>query len=195
MTHDRPSSFPARYSAGVLERLAREGLPGEVAEALLELDSALFLWLRMAMKGEGPGKLVPMLNLGLEPSHFFALTAVTRIECGIGRAGPEAPTVGLLAEELSLDPSRASRIAADLIAQGFLLREADQSDGRKAILRPTEKALSAMAAFRELKWNRFLEIFRDWEPAEITAFASLFGRYLDGVRQVYGIGPAPDSAR
>ncbi|MCA8878780.1 MAG: MarR family transcriptional regulator [Rhodobacteraceae bacterium] len=187
------SPFPPRYAAGVLDRLAREGVPGDVAAALLELDSALFQWLRMAMKGEGPGKLVAELGLGLEPSQFFALTALTRIECGIGRAGPEAPTVGLLAEEMAIDPSRASRIAADLIGQGFLVREADQSDGRKTILRPTEKALSAMAAFRDLKWTRFLEIFRGWDEADITAFAGLFGRYLDGARRVYGLGPGADS--
>ena len=171
-----------------------DGHATETVAALLALDSAIFLWHRMAVKGEVPGKLMAELGLGLDPAQFFALTAVTRIESGIGRARPEAATVGLLAEELAIDPSRASRIASDLIAGGFLRREADQSDGRRAILRLTDQATAAMAAFRDLKWSKFRAIFADWSDAEIVAFSDLFGRYVAGVRSVYGIAPAPDPA-
>lgn len=193
MTDQTPRQFPPRYQQGVSDSLAADGLAPETIAALLALDSAIFLWHRMAVKGEVPGKLIAELGLGLDPAQFFALTAVTRIEGGIGRAGPEAVTVGLLAEEMAIDPSRASRIASDLIAGGFLRREADQSDGRRAILRLTDRAIAAMEAFRDLKWSKFRTIFGDWTDADIVTFAGLFDRYVSGVRQVYGIAPAPDA--
>ena len=182
-----------QYLAAVRDRLSREGVAPRVAEALMELDSAVFLWHRMAVKGELPARLMTEMGVGLEPSQFFALTAVVRIECGIGRARPEAATVGLLAEELAIDPSRASRVASELIAGGFLRREADQHDGRKTILRLTEKASETMSAFRELKWSRLLEVFGDWEGEEVEVFSRLFARYVEGIRRVYGIGcPSED---
>ncbi|WP_116133825.1 MarR family winged helix-turn-helix transcriptional regulator [Tropicimonas sp. IMCC34043] len=181
-----------RYLAGVKERLSREGVAPEVAAALLTLDSAVFQWHRMAVKGDLPARLVAEMGVGLEPSQFFALTAVMRIECGIGRPAPEAATVGLLAEELAIDPSRASRIASELIASGFLRREADQNDGRKTILRMTEHAGETMANYRELKWTKILDVFDAWEDDEITCFSRLFMRYVEGIRGAYGIGCASD---
>ena len=50
-----------------------------------------------------------------------------------------------------------------------------------------------MNAFRDLKWSKFRAIFADWTDAEIVAFAEMFGRYVTGVRSVYGIAPAPDA--
>lgn len=176
--------LPPRFHDGLPERLAAEGVPPAAAEALLALDADLFLFLRQAMKGEVAGRILADLGLDLELSQFHALTAVSRIEHGVGRDAPEPPTVGLLAEELNLDPSRASRIAADLIARGYLRREAAQDDGRKSVLRLTDRAVSALRAWRDAKWDRVLAVFRDWPEAEVVTFARLFGRYAEGIARV-----------
>jgi DNA-binding MarR family transcriptional regulator len=176
--------LPPRFQDHAAEQIAAAGRSPEASEALLALDRALFLWLRRAMKGELPGRLLQELGLDLEVAQFYALTAIVRIEGGIGRERPEAATVGLLAEEMNLDPSRASRIAGDLISKGYLRREADQEDGRRTVLRLTERAGTAMAALRERKWAKLVEVFADWSDEDIRTFATLFERYREGMSRV-----------
>lgn len=175
---------PPHFHAGLPERLAEAGHSPEAAAALIDLDGAVFLWHRMAMKGEVPGRLIAELGLDLELSQFYALTAILRIQSGIGRQA-EPATIGLMADEMSIDPSRASRIATDLIARGYLRREAAQEDGRKSILTLTPKATEAFAAYRDLKWRKLVQVFAGWEETEIRQFAGLFGRYTDALRAVY----------
>jgi DNA-binding MarR family transcriptional regulator len=93
--------------------------------------------------------------------------------------------VGLLAEELDIDPSRASRIASDLIARGYVRREAAQDDGRKSILVLTDAAWAVLGQMREQKWSKMSALFEGWSEDEILAFSRLFLRYIDGIARVY----------
>ncbi len=193
-TSDRPkASTPPRFHEGIRERLLAAGHGPEAAQALLDLDAQMFHWARMVAKGEMKARLIADLRLGLEPAQFDALTAIIRIEGGIGRAA-EPATIGLLADEMAIDPSRASRIAADLIAAGYLVREAVQEDGRKSALRLTEPAVAAFRAFRDAKWDLLDTVFADWSPEDITQLAALFGRYSAAMRAVLlSRGSAPDA--
>lgn len=177
--------YPSRFHEGVRERLVRAGIAPETAEALLAFDSGVFFWKRMAARDEVPGRLIEELGLDLELSQFSSLTAITRIQNGIGRKVAQPATIGLLAEEMNIDPSRASRIATGLIARGYLRREAAQDDGRKSILVLTDKAVSAFQAFRDLKWDKMLQTFAGWSDADIVAFSGLFSRYCQDLRRVY----------
>ena len=122
--------------------------------------------------------MISELGVDLDLTQFRFLTAITRIQYGIGRETPEAATIGLVAEELNVDPSRASRLAAELISQGYLRREAAQDDGRKSIVELTDHAEEIFLRFRELKWTKFLSLLSDWEEAEIAEFARLFEKYF-----------------
>ncbi len=190
----RPIQTPPHFHAGLAERLEAAGLTAPASRALLDLDSALFQYHRMAVKGDVQGRIIAELGIGLERSQFAALTAVLRIENGIARAHPQPATIGLLAEEMAIDPSRASRIAADLIQQGYLLREAVQEDGRKSVLVLTELARSAFARFRDRKWDRLIEVFSGWTEEDMVRFSGLFARYMEGVRGVYGAASGPGGA-
>ena len=68
------------YQEAVAARLATDGFAPELVNALLELDSGVFQWHRMLMKGEVLGKLIEELGLDLDLSHFFAMTAILRSE-------------------------------------------------------------------------------------------------------------------
>ncbi|WP_210530299.1 MarR family winged helix-turn-helix transcriptional regulator [Rubellimicrobium arenae] len=162
-----------------------QGRSPEAAEALVQLDRALFLWHRRLLKGEIQGRLLAELGLDLELTQFHGLTAITRIQNGIGRDRGEPATIGLLAEEMNLDPSRASRIAADLIARGYVTRAAAQDDGRKSVLLLTDRAHEVLARFRELKWAKLMDIFADWSDEDVAIFSRLFGRYADGLGRVH----------
>ena len=153
-------------------------------EALLALDTSTFHFVRQVKKGDLPQSLIDEIGAGLELTQFHALTAVTRIQGGFLRPAQEV-TVGLLAEEMALDPSRASRISADLVERGLLQRAVSQEDGRRAVLQLTEAGRALMEAFLAAKWARTLRLFADWSEADIVAFARLFGRYQAGMRALY----------
>lgn len=165
-------------------RLQAQGHTAEVAEALLSLDADHFHFVRRVMKGDVPQSLMDELNAGLEATQFHALSAILRIRGGYARPAAEA-TVGLLAEELALDPSRASRIAADLVERGLLQRAVSQEDGRRSVLVPTDAAWALMEAFLDAKWQRTIRLFSQWSADDIVTFARLFGRYTDGMREQY----------
>ncbi len=182
-------SFPR--TTGLHDRikatLQAQGHATEVPEALLSLDADHFHFVRRVMKGDVPQSLMGELNLGLETTQFHALSAILRIRGGYARPPAEA-TVGLLAEELALDPSRASRIAADLVDRGLLQRSVSQEDGRRSVLVPTDAAWALMEAFLDAKWQRTIRLFAQWPAQDIVTFARLFGRYTEGMREQY---PAP----
>lgn len=173
------------YRAEVARRLGMGGFDAEVAEALLDLDAEMFRMMRATVKGELPAQLMAELGINIEPAQFQAVTAVLRINAGIGRPDPAEATIGLLAEEMNVDPSRASRLATDLIAAGYLRRGVSQSDGRKSVLHTTDSATALLLAFRDLKWAKTMQVFADWSPEDITCFSELFLRYSHAMRRAY----------
>jgi DNA-binding MarR family transcriptional regulator len=172
------------YHEAVAARLATDGFAPEIVKALLDLDSGVFQWHRLVMKGEVLGKLIEELGLELDLSHFYAMTAILRLQHGFGREAAQV-TVGLLAEEMDIDPSRASRITSDLIGRGFVRREAAQDDGRKSILVLTDSAWKVLGQVSDQKWSKMGAIFEGWSEDEITTFSRLFLRYIDGIAGVY----------
>jgi DNA-binding MarR family transcriptional regulator len=161
--------------------LERAALSDEAKQALMELDAAMFQWHRSLAKGELTGRLLAETDLDLEPALFQGLMAVMRVTHGVGRPEPQEPTVGLLAEEMAIDPSRASRIASELISRGYIERAASQSDGRKSVLLLTAQGRAAFETVRDLRWHHLIRLFADWSEADIEAFSRLFGRYAAGV--------------
>ena len=185
MTDKRPMPLTVphphdRIKAG----LAAAGFSEAAAAALLTLDTDHFHYVRRVMKGDVPQSLMEEMNAGLEATQFHAMSAILRIHGGFGRAAAEV-TVGLLAEDLAIDPSRASRIAADLVERGLVLRAVSQEDGRRSVLVPTDAACKLMDGFLRAKWQRTMKLFATWSEADILSFARLFGRYSDGMREQY----------
>ena len=164
--------------------LEASGFSAEAAMALLALDADNFQFVRRVMKGDMPQTLIDELGAGLEVTQFHALSAILRIKGGYGRPVAEA-TVGLLAEEMLIDPSRASRIAADLVDHGLVQRAVSQEDGRRSVLVPTDAAWSLMDRFLHAKWQRSMKLFATWSEADILTFARLFARYSEGMRAQY----------
>lgn len=178
--------LPRNFQARIPELLKEAGYSPTATQSLLDLDSALFRWKSAMMKGDIPAQMMAELGADIDLTQFRFLTAILRIEEGIGREHPEAATIGLVAEVLNVDPSRASRLAADLIARGYLRREAAQDDGRKSVVVFTDQAEEVFARFRELKWAKFLATLSDWDDAEVKEFARLFEKYFASARRTFG---------
>lgn len=179
------------YSEMVAAVMAEAGYSGEGIEALLAIDIEHFQFVRRVMRGVIPQALMEEIGSGLDASQFEVLAALIRIRNGFGRKMAEEPTVGLLAEELCIDPSRASRVASELVERGMVQRGASQTDGRKSILLLTEQAEQILSAFLIAKWKRKIKIFEDWSDDDLACFARLFARYSEGMRRVFPLKEEP----
>jgi len=93
-------------------------------------------------------------------------------------------TVTSVAAALNIDQPRASKLAAAAVAAGLVRREADQADGRRALLvrTPAGQHLSAQAhAFRR---QVFGEAMADWPAADRSEFARLLSRFVESLATV-----------
>ncbi|TNE69056.1 MAG: MarR family transcriptional regulator [Rhodobacteraceae bacterium] len=177
----RQASPDPRIRAGVPDYLEGEGFSDVAIEALLSLDLAMFQWRRMAEKGEFKGRVLDGMNEKLEPAILQGLLSIAQITAGLGRDVAEAPTIGMVAEVMAVDPSRASRIVSELVSRGYVTRQAVQEDARKSVLVITPKARTFLRAFTLSKWRLFAKAFQAWSGEEIESFSTLFGRYVSGL--------------
>ncbi|MBU2866944.1 MarR family winged helix-turn-helix transcriptional regulator [Pacificibacter marinus] len=185
-TQSKASGFKSdpRIQNGIPEFLKEKGFSEEVTEALLQFDVANFQWRRMWEREEFRGKVLKDLSDTLEPALLQGLISVARIQGGIGRPEPMLPTVGLVAEMMQVDPSRASRIVADIVSRGYVERGVAQDDARKAVLIVTTKGYGFLNEFMRSKWSLMVQAFEGWTEAEIETFSSLFQRYVRSIERV-----------
>ncbi|ATG49941.1 hypothetical protein CEW89_19845 [Celeribacter ethanolicus] len=123
-------------------------------EALLSLDLAMFQWRRMAEKGEFKGRVLDGMNEKARNPRFWGFCPLPRSPPVLGDVA-EAPTIGMVAEVMAVDPSRASRIVSELVSRGYVTRQAVQEDARKSVLVITPKARTFLRAFTLSKWRLF----------------------------------------
>jgi DNA-binding MarR family transcriptional regulator len=116
---------------------------------------------------------------GLELTHLDVLDAVWR-------AQPEGEvTVGTIAEFMRIDPSRASRIVADMVARGALRREASQADARRIIVVMTELGTRLMMQIKAVKRGVIESILADWPEEDVATFSQLFDRFVNDFEAFY----------
>ncbi len=112
-------------------------------------------------------KLAP----GLELSHIDVLDIVHRAGAVV--------TVGAIAEAMRLDPSRGSRVVAEMVGRGLLKREASQEDGRRSVIDITPLGHSILEEMRSAKINIIREVVSDWPSDDVAEFARLFDRFIE----------------
>ena len=153
------------------------GFSEPARQALEMLDAATFQWVRRVQRGEFARRMIRRLRLDLELAEFQGLTAIARLRHGAGGIAPRAASVGDLAEDLAIDPSRASRIAAELVRKGFVRRQAAQGDGRKSLLELSDAGLAMMQMVKQAKSDSTARTFAAWAEDDIIAFAGFFTRF------------------
>ncbi|NNH58801.1 winged helix-turn-helix transcriptional regulator [Rhizobium laguerreae] len=116
---------------------------------------------------------------GLEHSHLDVLDAVRKAQ----PAGEV--TVGMIAEMLRIDPSRASRVVADMVGRNVLRREASQADARRIVVVMTEVGQDLLAEIVAQKLAIISEIVSDWPQEDVERFAALFERFIGGYEAVF----------
>lgn len=111
-------------------------------------------------------KLAP----GLDLSHLDVLDVVHRTQ---GDA-----TVGSIAEAMRLDPSRGSRLVADMVGRGLLERDVSQEDGRRSVIAVTNLGRTILEDMRDAKIAIIRDVVSDWPKEDVAAFAGLFDRFI-----------------
>jgi len=131
---------------------------------------------------------------------------------GSGAAGPEAPaggaaydvldvieadeeagrpaTVTSVAATLNIDQPRASKLVASAVAAGLVRREADQTDGRRALLVRTPAGQRVSAQVHAFRRQVIAEALADWPPADRAEFARLLTRFVESL---HGVTDRPGS--
>jgi DNA-binding MarR family transcriptional regulator len=116
---------------------------------------------------------------GLELSHLDVLDAVKRAET-TGEV-----TVGTIAEILRIDPSRASRIVAEMVTRGVIRRKASQADARRIVVVITALGRKLLPEIKAQKLAIVQSIVEDWPAEEVEAFAALFDKFISGFEQKF----------
>ena len=125
---------------------------------------------RMALRN-----VAPMLDI----SDLDALSLVPPCPADGAKSGEEV-SVGDIARQLRIDPSRASRLAAGLVQQGFLIRAVSQQDARRAVLWRSPSGEQIFAEIQRVKHEMVAGVTGDWPPERRAAFGADLERFVAG---------------
>ncbi|MGV1846037.1 MULTISPECIES: MarR family winged helix-turn-helix transcriptional regulator [unclassified Rhizobium] len=117
----------------------------------------------------------------LELSHLDVLDAIRRAE-----AGGEV-TVGAVAEILRIDPSRASRIVAEMVTRGVLRRKASQADARRIVVVMSALGQRLLAEVQAQKRALIGDIVADWSEDDMQTFSRLFDQFIGGFEDAFRV--------
>jgi DNA-binding MarR family transcriptional regulator len=81
---------------------------------------------------------------------------------------------------MGVDQPRASRLVARAVEQGLLRREADQRDGRRAVLVPTEAGQAHLDELHAFRRSVFAEVMADWPDEDRANFGRLLTAFVRG---------------
>ena len=107
------------------------------------------------------------------------------------QAGTPATVTGVAAA-LNVDQPRASKLVAAAVEAGLVRREADQADGRRALLVRTERGTTLSEELHRFRRSIFATAMSDWTDADRAAFARLLTRFVEALAGMTGRGAKPD---
>lgn len=152
--------------------VADEQTLAEVERAMTQLRRSMTrrMLARLAARDSGQA---------IDPAVTDVLDAVDE-----GRSrGDQEVTVGLVAERLGIDPSRASRMVAAAISAGYLRRVASQADGRRIQLELTPAAEELTAEAHRSRQQLYERLMEGWSLAEQAVFAKLIARFAESLTE------------
>lgn len=154
------------------------GFSEQAAQAIADIDHTMMRIRRGMQKRELVTEILKQIAPELELSHLDAISAVGNWKYEPTDDNNEV-TVGLVAERLNLDPSRASRLISELVELGYVRRVASQLDARRICIALTEKGGTFADEFRHRKWVHLSRGLEGWTEAELVTFRELLGRFSE----------------
>lgn len=173
-----PPVCQTRGDQDLVELARANGLSDEAAQAVAAIDVMMAKFRRNILRRDFGRRVLAKVDPSLDISHFDVIGAIA-YNPNWGDSNGEEVTVGLIADRLAIDPSRASRVVAEVVDRGYARRVASQSDARRICLELTRKGNRFVEAVRVSKWNVFARALGQWNDADLITFARLLERFTD----------------
>ncbi|WP_456844529.1 MarR family winged helix-turn-helix transcriptional regulator [Cellulomonas sp. P5_C6] len=136
-------------------------------DAVVAVETQVALLLRLADRSR---RATTRLASTLERSAYLAL----RLLDTTGPAG-----INEIADHLRLDASTVTRQVLAMEAAGYVTRERDVHDGRRAVVTMTPAGAAALAETRAARADVYADVLSDWSDDERRQLAVLLTRLND----------------
>jgi len=146
------------------------------AAVLVPLDHALLEVRRLVNRPGYRRRLLGPLGRRVELSTVRVLHAVDQ--------SPRPPSIGAVATLLAIDPSTASRLVDQRVAEGLLERSPDPDDRRRVVLRLTPAGTALLGELAASRRQMLTEVTAGWSAADRRTLEQLLARLIDGFRQL-----------
>jgi len=157
--------------------LQQAGADGRVIDAVKRVDALLQNWRRRVVKRELSHVAISDLGLKLDLAQLDVLAAIEAPVHEFGETGGEETMVSTVAARIGIDPSRASRLIADLVDDGYAERVASQADSRRTLIRLTDKGRAVTGAVRAYRFLLMGDFLAEWSAADLAQFLPLLERF------------------
>jgi DNA-binding MarR family transcriptional regulator len=194
----KPDRFPALCQTHGDRDLAdlalSNGLSEAAANAVAAIDAVMGKVRRSIQRRDFGRLILARVDPSLEVSHLDAIIAIAQNPV-VGNNPQDEVTVGIIAERLGIDPSRASRISADLVERGYAFRVASQLDARRICLKLTATGERFVTAVRQTKWRIFAGSLAQWDEQDLVTFAALLERFAGWAIDEGGMSRSADAIK
>lgn len=153
--------------------LRASGIGASTVAAVSQLDAVLQNWRRRMSRRELGNRALQDLGVDIDLAQFDVLIAIAAPVNEFGDSSGEETMVATVAERLSIDPSRASRVVSEMVEAGYARRAVSQADARRTIIRLTPAGEAVIAAVRAYKYLILGSFLSEWSEAELAAFMPL----------------------
>jgi len=161
--------------------LKNTGARSDVIDTVMRVDAVMQNWRRRMNKRELGHKAIAALGLSIDMAQLDTLLAIAALENEFREAGEQENTVGMVADRLHIDPSRASRLVSEMVGLGYVLRNASQADSRRTVLELTDMGWALVHAVLSYKWLLMSDHFSTWPTEELEKFVPLLEKFSDWV--------------
>lgn len=152
------------------------------SSVLIGLDHALLEVRRLVNRPGYRRRLLDPLGRRIELSTVRVLHAVEQ--------APRPPSIGEVATILTIDPSTASRLIDQRVADGLLERSPDPEDGRRVVLRLTRAGAALVEEVAASRRAMLTEVTAGWTADDRRVLEHLLTRLVDGFRRLEGVDRA-----
>ena len=184
---DLPAICQTRGDQEMIDLALARGLSPAAAEAVASIDAVMHKVRRSIQRRDFGRQVMARLDPSLEVAHLDAISAIAHNPVWSAEGPVPEVTVGLIAERLGIDPSRASRVVADVVERGYARRVASQQDARRICLELTGKGRNFVEAVRRNKLEIFARALGQWNERELVVFAALLDRFSNWASEDGGI--------
>lgn len=115
-----------------------------------------------------------------EPAPDLSAILLVQAIAAAERRGEEV-TVGVVAVELGIDPSTASRLVAQCEARGYLTRCTSLRDGRASVLTRSARGVELEQAAAAYQRRVFAMATQGWSEEERQEFAARFAAFAGAI--------------